>query len=132
MNKTNELKTKLIKALRDLKSDKLSTESRKNAYAEVVDTSDKLSELDSSFKMDQKVLEKYKEFKSKEIVPRVVWPEYDVSEQFKELEEHFDHLTALALKIVQKRLPREPQDSEKFGMIVSATTGHLVALAKKH
>jgi len=131
MKPVDILQTKLVKALRDLKSDKLSTESRKNAYAEVVDTSDKLSELDSSFKMDQKVLEVYKKFKSKEIVPRVLWPEYNGNEQFKELEEHFDHLTALAVKITKKRLPREPQDSQLFGMIVSATLGHLINLQNR-
>lgn len=125
-----ELKSKLVKAWRDLKNDKLDADNRKAAYADVVTISDEVMKLDPKFKMNIEMLEKYKEFKSKEVVPRVLWPKYDGDKQFVELENHLEKLTALAVHITKKRLPRELQDSQLFGMIVSATTDKLIALEK--
>jgi len=122
-----KLKSRLVKDWRDLKNDKLATDSRKAAYASIIVLSDEISELDSNFKMNTEMLKKYKEFSSKEIIPRVLWPEYD--EIFGvDLEIHLEKLTALAVKITKKRLPREPQDSQLFGMVVSSTTDKLIAL----
>lgn len=130
MSNLIDLKSKLAKAWRDLKNNKFDTDIRKAAYADIVTISEQVTKLDPDFKMSTDKLEIYKEFKSKDVILRVVWPKYDGNGQFKELEKYFDHLTALAVKIVHRRLPREPQDSEKFGMIVSATTDKLIQLQK--
>lgn len=125
-----ELKSKLVKAWRDLKNDKLDAENRKAAYADIITFSDEVSKLDSNFKMSIEMLGKYKEFKSKEVVPRVLWPKYNDNIQLAELENHLDKLTSLAVHITKKRLPREPQDSPMFGAIISATVDKLIALEK--
>lgn len=130
MSSIIELKSKLVEAWRDLKNDKLDAENRKAAYADVVTISDEVSKLDSKFNMNTEMLEKYKEFKSKKVIPRVLWPKYKDDKQFAELESHLEKLTVLAVHITKKRLPREPQDSQLFGMIISATTDKLIALEK--
>ena len=128
MKPTDELKTKLIKALRDLKNNTLDDNSRKAAYADVVNISEQIEKFDNTFKMDTRMLKNYKPFKSAKVKPRVVWPELDSNDQFNGLEKCFDKLTSLAVKKVTERLPREPQDSQLFGMCVNATTGHLIQL----
>jgi len=130
MSSIVELKLKLVKAWRDLKNTQLPKDLRSMAYADVVNISEEVSKLDPKFKMSIEKLGEYKEFKSVEIVPRIVWPELTDDEQFGELEDHLEKLTALAVKITKKRLPREPQDSQLFGMIISATTDKLIALEK--
>lgn len=134
MSELIDLKAKLVKAWRDLKNDKLPKTLRCMAYAEIINTSEQVIKLDSKFKMNTEKLGEYKEFKSTEIVERVVWPDGDLigieDAEFEVLENHFDKLTALAVKITKKRLPREPQDSQLFGMVTSATTGQLIALEK--
>jgi len=128
MSNIADLKSSLVKAWRDLKNEKLDADIRKAAYADIITISEQVSKLDSNFGMSTEMLEKYKTFASKQVVPRVIWPKHDTNSQFEELETQFDKIIALAVKIVHKRLPREPQDSDKFGTIVNATTSHLIRL----
>ena len=130
MKPVDELKTKLIQVWRDLKNKDLLDDHRSAAYADIVNLSEEITKLDNTFEMDTKMLEQYKPFKSAEVKPRVQWPEYKDDSEFKRLENQFYRLTTLAVKISHKRLPRMPQDSDKFGQIVNATTAHLIALSK--
>lgn len=130
MKPVDELKTKLIQAWRDLKNKDIPDDHRSAAYADIVNLSEEITKLDNTFEMDTKLLLTYKEFKSAEVKPRVTWPIYEDDSQFKGLETYFDKLIALAVKIAHKRLPRIPQDSDKFGTIVNATMAHLIALEK--
>jgi len=130
MKPVDELKTKLIQAWRDLKSTEFRDDVRKDAYADIVNISEEITKLDNTFEMDTKLLLTYDTFKSAEVKPRVQWPEYKDDTHYRDLENHFDKLTALAVKIAHKRLPRIPQDSDKFGTIVNATITHLIALEK--
>lgn len=132
-----ELQKKLIISWRDLKNEKLDDDKRKAAYADIIHFSDEISKVDPKFRMNVEMLETYKKFKSGKIVPRVVWPKFENIDNPEEhimenIEKKFDQITNLAVHITKKRLPREPQDSQLFGMVVSATSGHLITLIDKH
>lgn len=58
------------------------------------------------------------------------WSEVDFTtlSNYKLLNDEFDKLEAMAVNKVKKRLPSEPDDSQKFGMVHSATFDKLLAL----
>lgn len=135
MDTTIDLKKQLVKACKDLKNIDMMDKHRVDAYKTVVELSKEITKLDSKFEFDDTILINFKSFKpdgSKDVSPKVLWPKLsdEDAEQFGELEKHLEKLTALAVKITVKRLPREPQESPLFGQIISATVEKLIALEK--
>lgn len=133
---TNEALVEKMKLLKQhwgvLKGDKSSETDMKISYESIMDLQAEIQELDPKFNAIDLSNTKYAEFAPKhfksKVKPNIVWPVWDGKFGLNE-RNNLERWTSLAVAITKERLPTEPEDSQKFGMIVSATTDKLLTMA---
>lgn len=141
MDSLHTLRKKIVFSWRNLADNTLTKTGRQQAYEEVVNLSNEISKLDKSFSLDEKALEKYKQFapagiNKEELNLKVNWAEYIqdqklVSKDTNDLENEYNYFVATAVRIVSKRLPQESTQTDKFGTIVNATIANLIAMSRR-
>ena len=95
----------------------------------IIELSNEAKGLDPKFETIDMNNTQYSEFvpKTYKVVTNVNWGDIDkisISEQ--KASDLVDRLEAIAVEKTRKRLPNEAEDSQKFGMIVSAYTDKLL------
>lgn len=114
-----------------LKDEKANVNDKKISYEKIMTLQSEIQELDPTFNVIDLETTKYAEFKSKNfksnLKSNVNWPKWDGKFGEREMKE-LEKWTAVAVQITRDRLPLEPEDSQKFGMIVSATTDKLLTI----
>jgi len=130
-----KLKKALVEEWRLLQSDN-DVGTKKSAYKNIVNLSNELREQDKGFSLDERALEKYKEFRPDdlpELNKKVKWAKYDTDRPLGskgELENEYNYFVQTAVRIVSKRIPDTDTDTDKFGTIVNATIANLIAMSK--
>lgn len=128
-----DMKKDMTKAWRILEGD-FSKKQKEDAYNSIIILTNTIRETDKEFTLNDKALEKYKEFKPKD-APRldrkVKWAKYDKNGKLGDLENDYNLFVETAVKIVSKRIPDTDTDTDKFGTIVNATIANLIAMSKK-
>lgn len=127
------LKKDLVKAWRSLENKELGKNDKTDAYSNIIHLSNKLRESDKEFFLDEKALEKYKEFATDytpQLNKKVKWAKHDKNGKLGDLENDYNLFVETAVKIVSKRIPDTDTDTDKFGTIVNATIANLIAMSK--
>lgn len=131
-----DMKKDMTKAWRILEGD-FSKKQKEDAYNSIIILTNTIRETDKEFTLNDKALEKYKEFKPKDtpqLDRKVKWAKYDSSDRSLgergDLENEYNYFIQTAVRIVSKRLPDVDTDSDKFGTIVNATVANLIAMGK--
>lgn len=107
--------------------------SKRSAYKNIVNLSNELRDKDKGFFLDERALEKYKEFRPDdlpELNKKVKWAKHDESGELGDLENDYNLFVETAVEIVSKRIPDTDTDTDKFGTIVNATIANLIAMGK--
>ncbi len=112
-----------------LKDDSLAKIDRRSACEKIVELSEQAKVIDSKFEIIDMNNTKYSEFlpKKYQVKSNVNWGTIEKMTK-KELTalELVHRLESIAVEHIKKKLPNEAEDSQKFGMIVSAFTEKLI------
>lgn len=114
-----------------LKDDKQSPYDRRLACKSIIEKSNTLKKSYIEFEVIDMNNTQYAEFapETYKVQADVIWGM--VEDSFGVFEEELlEKWTAVAVRIVTKRLPKERVDSQKFGQIVNATVTHLLEINK--
>ena len=112
-----------------LKDEKKPKIDRRKACKLIIDLSNEAKGLDPKFETIDMNNTQYSEFvpSTYKVVSNVNWGSIDdISFQEQKASDLVDRLEAIAVEKTKKRLPNEVEDSQKFGMIVSAYTDKLL------
>lgn len=112
-----------------LKNDKAAKIDRRKACKTIIDLSIKAQTLDKKFNSIDMNMTQYAEFVPKDykVDSNVNWEIIELyTEEEKKALELLKRLEGVAVAEIHQKLPNEPLDSQKFGMIVSAYTEKLV------
>ena len=126
VDEVTTLKKNLLTEMRLLKGDN-DVGVKKFAYINIVSLVNQIKKLDDNFTFDDTELNKYSAFRPDnmpESMKKVKW----ISEEtpYNDLETRYKYYIKTAMSIVQKRFPAIDTDSDKFGLIVNATTANLI------
>tara|TARA_R110002051_G_C8661911_1_gene489139 strand:- start:711 stop:1124 length:414 start_codon:yes stop_codon:yes gene_type:complete len=129
MTEMIEIMTNLKTQWGILKNDKSPKIDRRSACKMIIELSNEAKGLDPKFETIDMNNTQYSEFvpKTYKVVTNVNWGDIDkisISEQ--KASDLVDRLEAIAVEKTRKRLPNEAEDSQKFGMIVSAYTDKML------
>lgn len=130
MSDITELKKQLVSYWRDLQDESKSDDFRTTSYRGVVSTTNKIRELDKTFALDEKALEKYIKFRPTDVEKldkKVKWTDEG---SYLNLITKYNSYVSTAVEIVKSRHPELDTDTDKFGTIVNATVANLIALGK--
>ena len=130
---TNEVIVEHMKSLKArwaiLKDEKQPKIDRRDACKSIIELSKEIKKLDKTFEEFDFASSKYAEFIPKGYIreSNVNWKtEYTVEEEtvdkIKLAAKMVENFEVQAVELTKQRLPNEPEDSQKFGMIVSAYT----------
>jgi len=112
-----------------LKNDKLSVPARRTACQAIIELSNKAKELDPKFDVIDMTNTQYSDFvpKTYTVKSNVNWGTCnDMSLAESKALSVVSRLEAIAVQHIKEKLPNEAEDSQKFGMIVSAFTEKLL------
>jgi len=112
-----------------LKNEKESVSERKNACKTIIDLSNKAKEIDPKFDVIDMNNTQYSDFvpKTYQVKSNVNWGSIDkISLAESKALDLVLRLEAVAVQQIKQKLPNEAEDSQKFGMIVSAFTDKLL------
>lgn len=132
---TNEALVEIMKNLKTqwgfLKDESKAKVDKRQACKRIIELSTEAKNLDPKFEFIDMNNTQYAEFvpATYKVASNVNWGDDWDGKFGKQEMERLAKFTALAVYITRQRLPKEPDDSQKFGMIVSATTDKLIAIA---
>ena len=112
-----------------LKNDKESNTARKSACKAIIELSNKAKEIDPNFDVIDMTNTQYSGFvpKTYQVKSNVNWGTCDdISLEESKALAIVSRLEAIAVQHIKEKLPNEAEDSQKFGMIVSAFTEKLL------
>ncbi len=133
---TNEALVETMRNLKTqwgiLKDEKKPKIDRREACKKILDLSNKAASLDPKWEMIDMNNTIYAEFLpiNHKVQSNVNWgdPVDGLTREESMALKQLKRLEAIAVEEIKKKIPKEPVDSQKFGMIVSAYTDKLVAL----
>lgn len=124
-----EIMTKLKLEWGFLKDDSLAKVDRREACRKIVDLSEKAKKLDSKFEVIDMGATQYAEFLPTQyrVKSNVNWGTIEkMTDRELTALKLVHRLESIAVEHIKKKLPNEAEDSQKFGMIVSAFTEKLI------
>ena len=132
---TNEVMVDKMKNLKTqwgfLKDDKKAKIDRRQACKRIIELSEEAKKLDPKFEMIDMNNTQYAEFvpTTYKVQSNVNWGEEVVPTEAEQAAlDKLQRLESIAVQSIRKKLPNESDDSQKFGMIVSAFTDKLVKI----
>ena len=132
---TNEAMVDIMKTLKTqwgfLKDDKKAKIDRRQACKRIIELSEEAKKLDPKFEMIDMNNTQYAEFvpTTYKVQSNVNWGEEVVpTKAEQDALDKLQRLESLAVQSIKKKLPNESDDSQKFGMIVSAYTDKLIRI----
>tara|TARA_R110002153_G_scaffold78727_1_gene201322 strand:+ start:83 stop:502 length:420 start_codon:yes stop_codon:yes gene_type:complete len=132
---TNEVMVETMKNLKTqwgfLKDDKKAKIDRRQACKRIIELSEEAKKLDPKFEMIDMNNTQYAEFvpTTYKVQSNVNWGEEVVPTEAEQAAlDKLQRLESIAVQSIRKKLPNESDDSQKFGMIVSAFTDKLVKI----
>jgi|TARA_R110001583_G_scaffold41637_1_gene132252 hypothetical protein len=132
---TNEAMVDIMKTLKTqwgfLKDDKKAKIDRRQACKRIIELSEEAKKLDPKFEMIDMNNTQYAEFvpTTYKVQSNVNWGEEVVPTEAEQAAlDKLQRLESIAVQSIRKKLPNESDDSQKFGMIVSAFTDKLVKI----
>ena len=132
---TDEALVEIMKDLKTqwgfLKDDKKAKIDRRQACKRIIELSEEAKKLDPKFEMIDMNNTQYAEFvpTTYKVQSNVNWGEEVVPTEAEQAAlDKLQRLESIAVQSIRKKLPNESDDSQKFGMIVSAFTDKLVKI----
>ena len=132
---TNEAMVDIMRNLKTewiiLKDESKAKIDRRQSCKQIIKLSEKAKELDPKFEMIDMNNTQYAEFvpTTYKVASNVNWGEIDSISTAELTALHtLRRLEAIAVDEIRVKLPKEPDDSQKFGMIVSAYTDKLIRI----
>ena len=132
---TNEAMVDIMKTLKTqwgfLKDDKKAKIDRRQACKRIIELSEEAKKLDPKFEMIDMNNTQYAEFvpTTYKVQSNVNWGEEVVPTEAEQAAlDKLQRLESIAVQSIRKKLPNESDDSQKFGMIVSAYTDKLIRI----
>ena len=132
---TNEAMVDIMRNLKTewiiLKDESKAKIDRRQSCKQIIKLSEKAKELDPKFEMIDMNNTQYAEFvpSTYKVASNVNWgDEVEPNEAEQAALDKLERLESLAVQRIRKKLPKESDDSQKFGMIVSAYTDKLIRI----
>jgi hypothetical protein len=132
---TNEAMVDIMKTLKTqwgfLKDESKAKIDRRQACKRIIELSEEAKKLDPKFEMIDMNNTQYAEFvpTTYKVQSNVNWGEEVVPTEAEQAAlDKLQRLESIAVQSIRKKLPNESDDSQKFGMIVSAFTDKLVKI----
>ena len=132
---TNETMVDKMKNLKTqwgfLKDENKAKIDRRQACKRIIELSEEAKKLDPKFEMIDMNNTQYAEFvpSTYKVQSNVNWGDEVVpTEAEQRALDRLERLESLAVQRIRKKLPKESDDSQKFGMIVSAYTDKLIRI----
>ena len=132
---TNEAMVDTMKTLKTqwgfLKDESKAKIDRRQACKRIIELSEEAKKLDPKFEMIDMNNTQYAEFvpTTYKVQSNVNWGEEVVPTEAEQAAlDKLQRLESIAVQSIRKKLPNESDDSQKFGMIVSAFTDKLVKI----
>ena len=132
---TNEVMVDIMRNLKTewiiLKDESKPKIDRRQSCKQIIKLSEKAKELDPKFEMIDMNNTQYADFvpSTYTVQSNVNWgDEVEPTEAEQNALDKLERLESLAVQKIRKRLPKESDDSQKFGMIVSAYTDKLIRI----
>ena len=132
---TNEAMVDIMKTLKTqwgfLKDDKKAKIDRRQACKRIIELSEEAKKLDPKFEMIDMNNTQYAEFvpTTYKVQSNVNWGEEVVPTEAEQAAlDKLQRLESISVQSIRKKLPNESDDSQKFGMIVSAYTDKLIRI----
>ena len=132
---TNEAMVDIMRTLKTewiiLKDDSKAKIDRRQSCKQIIKLSEKAKELDPKFEMIDMNNTQYAEFvpTTYKVQSNVNWGEEVIPTEAEQAAlDKLQRLESIAVQSIRKKLPNESDDSQKFGMIVSAFTDKLVKI----
>ncbi len=132
---TNEVMVDIMRNLKTewiiLKDESKPKIDRRQSCKQIIKLSEKAKELDPKFEMIDMNNTQYADFvpSTYKVQSNVNWgDEVEPTEAEQNALDKLERLESLAVQKIRKRLPKESDDSQKFGMIVSAYTDKLIRI----
>ncbi len=132
---TNEAMVDIMKTLKTqwgfLKDESKAKIDRRQACKRIIELSEEAKKLDSKFDVIDMSNTQYAEFvpTTYKVQSNVNWGEEVIATEAEQRSlDKLERLETLAVQSIRKKLPNESDDSQKFGMIVSAYTDKLIRI----
>ena len=132
---TNEAMVDIMKTLKTqwgfLKDDKKAKIDRRQACKRIIELSEEAKKLDPKFEMIDMNNTQYAEFvpTTYKVQSNVNWGEEVIPTKAEQAAlDKLQRLESISVQSIRKKLPNESDDSQKFGMIVSAYTDKLIRI----
>lgn len=132
---TNEAMVDIMKTLKTqwgfLKDESKAKIDRRQACKRIIELSEEAKKLDPKFEMIDMNNTQYADFvpTTYKVQSNVNWgDEVDPTEAEQTALDKLKRLESIAVQEIKKKLPNESDDSQKFGMIVSAYTDKLIRI----
>ena len=132
---TNESMIEIMRNLKTqwgfLKDDSKAKIDRRQACKRIIELSEEAKKLDPKFEMIDMSNTQYAEFvpSTYKVQSNVNWGKEVIATPAEQMAlDKLERLETLAVQSIRKKLPNESDDSQKFGMIVSAYTEKLVKI----
>ena len=132
---TNEAMVDIMRTLKTewiiLKDESKAKIDRRQACKRIIELSEEAKKLDPKFEMIDMNNTQYAEFvpTTYKVQSNVNWGEEVVPTEAEQAAlDKLQRLESIAVQSIRKKLPNESDDSQKFGMIVSAFTDKLVKI----
>tara|TARA_R100000963_G_scaffold18816_1_gene13321 strand:+ start:124 stop:543 length:420 start_codon:yes stop_codon:yes gene_type:complete len=132
---TNEAMVDIMKTLKTqwgfLKDESKAKIDRRQACKRIIELSEEAKKLDPKFEMIDMNNTQYAEFvpTTYKVQSNVNWGEEVIPTEAEQAAlDKLQRLESIAVQSIRKKLPNESDDSQKFGMIVSAFTDKLVKI----
>ena len=132
---TNEVMVDIMRNLKTewiiLKDESKPKIDRRQSCKQIIKLSEKAKELETKFEMIDMNNTQYADFvpSTYKVQSNVNWgDEVEPTEAEQNALDKLERLESLAVQKIRKRLPKESDDSQKFGMIVSAYTDKLIRI----
>lgn len=132
---TNEAMVDIMKTLKTqwgfLKDESKAKIDRRQACKRIIELSEEAKKLDSKFDVIDMSNTQYAEFvpTTYKVQSNVNWGKEVIATEAEQRSlDKLERLETLAVQSIRKKLPNESDDSQKFGMIVSAYTDKLIRI----
>ena len=132
---TNEAMVDIMKTLKTqwgfLKDESKAKIDRRQACKRIIELSEEAKKLDPKFEMIDMNNTQYAEFvpTTYKVQSNVNWGEEVIPTEAEQAAlDKLQRLESIAVQSIRKKLPKESDDSQKFGMIVSAYTDKLIRI----
>ena len=132
---TNEAMVDIMKTLKTqwgfLKDESKAKIDRRQACKRIIELSEEAKKLDPKFEMIDMNNTQYAEFvpTTYKVQSNVNWGEEVIPTEAEQAAlDKLQRLESIAVQSIRKKLPNESDDSQKFGMIVSAYTDKLIRI----